>query len=118
MTNGACGTCGEALVDLGGLGSSPVWTCANPDCPTNWQRHLRCPTKSCGGRELSETTVGLGHQVYRCASCGFGFDPLQLLTVYQCDKCKAANMDIIEAHGSFAFKCPGCGHTFAVLKKK
>lgn len=118
MPTPTCPQCRAPMTDLGGLGSSPKWECHDPDCPTNWQRHLRCPTKACGGRELTEKTIGLAHQVYECQRCGFAFDPLQQAAVYECDGCHKHEMKITETQGGFFFTCPGCPFTIAVPPKK
>lgn len=102
-----CRYCGEPLRNIGGMGFQPHYICNNPNCRSNKKRRLKCPNEECNS-PLTERTIGLGHQMYICDGCGFGFDMLGQIAPLSCKKCQRNARVYPNSEGGFTCECPGC----------
>lgn len=99
-----CVTCKAPLVNTAGVGFQLTYVCADPNCPSDGRRRLKCPNPKCKGRLLDVSTLGPGHVLYQCHSCTFGFDNQGHLAP-KCPLChKKAN--VVQVPTGFLVTCP------------
>lgn len=75
QTGIVCPYCNRRLHDIGGFGEGQKLICNSRSCESHYL-HISCPNEACGSNRKHVHVVGLGHEIFKCKSCGTEWDSL------------------------------------------